>query len=149
MAIAGRLASAVGYLWLLISILSGTGVIELPENFAGSAFYAVALVFLGRALRKRVRTVGEEEGLPQPVAVPTPPILPDAPRSQPPEVARPSAPTSGAEGASGQAGRAGDHRARAPGSGTRRRLSARDPDDSEVVTPTRGRGTGEMGEKQP
>ena len=92
MAIAGLLASAVGYLWLLTSILSATGVIELPEDFAGSAFYALALVFLGRALRKRARPVGDEDGFRGPVPVPTPPILPDTPRSQPPEVARLPAP---------------------------------------------------------
>ena len=60
MAIAGRLASAVGYLWLAdLPVLSADrGPRDLPfENFAGSAFYSVALVFLGRALRKRARPV--------------------------------------------------------------------------------------------
>lgn len=88
MAVAGRLVSAVGYLWLLFAILSGAGVLEdLPLNMAGSAFYAVALIFLGRALRKRSRAPSEGESQPTDFAtsIPTPPILPDVARSPSPE----------------------------------------------------------------
>ncbi len=90
MAVAGRLVSAVGYLWLLFAILSGTRVLEdLPINMAGSAFYAIALIFLGRALRKRSRAPAEGESQPVDIAssIPTPPILPDTARSPSPEPA--------------------------------------------------------------
>ncbi len=90
MAVAGRLASAVGYLWLLLAILSGAGVLEdLPLNMTGSGFYAVALIFLGRALRKRSRTPAEGESQLGDTAasIPTPPVLPDVARSPSPEPA--------------------------------------------------------------
>ena len=90
MVVAGRLVSAVGYLWLLFAILSGTGVLDdLPINMAGSAFYAIALIFLGRALRKRSRAPAEGESQPVDIAssIPTPPILPDTTRFPSPEPA--------------------------------------------------------------
>jgi hypothetical protein len=84
MSIAGRVASAAGYLWLLLAALSGTGVLgEIPFRIGG-ALYALVLIFLGRALRKRARARSEPDIVVEAVPPPTPPILIDAGAAPPP-----------------------------------------------------------------
>jgi hypothetical protein len=85
MLLAGRLATAVGYLWLLLAILSGTGLLGDVPVMAGSAFYSLALIFLGRALRKRgVAQAEKDYELGEPPITVTPPVPTDVPKAPEP-----------------------------------------------------------------
>ncbi len=85
MAVVGRLVTAAGYILLLLSALSRFEVLgDLSFDVFGSVFYSVALILLGRALRKRARANSEQDIVVEALPPPTPPILVDAGAAPPP-----------------------------------------------------------------
>ena len=75
----GRVLSTVGFVWLALVIVAGTGVLDgIPflEFFAGTFFFPIALLFTSRVLRRRGRA--QQQGLP-----PTPVNRPSSARAEP------------------------------------------------------------------
>ena len=90
----GSVLSAVGFAWLLLSILAGMDVLseiglptELIAGLRGNILPAVVLIVAGRSMRKRARRRVEKEE-PKPAR----PAQRPQQRPQPPPLPRPKAP---------------------------------------------------------